>query len=56
MNFNRKNKTTYKFRIISFNTGIDRSYPKKPKLLNKRMAVLINQTGYLDKEKYIDFI
>lgn len=56
MNFNRKKKVTYKFRIISFNTGIDKSYTKKPKLLNKRMAILINQTGYLDKEKYVDFI
>lgn len=57
MNFNKLHKTTYKFRIVSFNTGINKQNKKKPFLINKRMAILINKTGLRDsEEKYVDFI
>lgn len=57
MNFNKKNKTTYKFRMISFNTGLNKTYEKKPTLVNKRIAVIINKIGVKDiEEKYVDFI
>lgn len=56
LNFNKKNKATYKFRMVSFNTGLNTSYKKKPFLKNKRIAAVINQTGILDNEKYVDFI
>lgn len=57
MNLNKLQKTSYKFRMVSFNTGVNRQYAKKPYLINKRVAVLINKTGFRDsQETYVDFI